>query len=60
MDNKKMNGPKKSITAKLGDAVERVGEKISQAGAPTIGNAISNAGDKLEHAQDNKINKDTV
>ncbi len=51
MDNKKEN-----ISHKVGDFVERVGQKISDAGAKKIGNAIHDAGDKLEHSSDNKTN----
>lgn len=45
---------KESFTKKAGDKIERLGEKVSNAGAPKIGTAISKAGDKLEHSQDDK------
>lgn len=45
---------KESFSKKAGDKIERVGEKISNAGAQKIGNAVRKAGDKLEHVQDNK------
>ena len=49
------NKPEKdSLSHKAGDALERAGEKISNAGHTKIGNAVSNAGDKLEHMNDNK------
>ena len=51
MENKKEN-----VSQKVGDFVERVGQKISDAGAKKVGNAIHNAGDKIEHSQDNKSN----
>ncbi|MBX2993908.1 MAG: hypothetical protein KF681_03785 [Bdellovibrionaceae bacterium] len=54
---KDLNQKKETISHKLGDKIERVGEKISDAGAPKVGNAIRNAGDKLEHSQDNKTFK---
>jgi hypothetical protein len=49
MENKKGN-----ISHKVGDFVERVGQKISDAGAKKVGRAIYNAGDKLEHSSENK------
>lgn len=45
---------KEPLTKKAGDKIERLGEKVSNAGAQKIGNAISRAGDKLEHSQDDK------
>ena len=50
-----MKDPKKEpLTKKAGDKIEHLGQKISNAGAHKIGNAVSNAGDKLEHSQDPK------
>jgi hypothetical protein len=43
-----------SLTQKAGDVLERLGEKVIKAGAPKIGKAIYNAGDKLEHMNDDK------
>jgi hypothetical protein len=45
---------KESLSKKAGDKLERVGEKISHAGAQKIGEAVSKAGDKLEHMNDKK------
>ncbi len=45
---------KEGLAHKVGNKIERVGEKIANAGAEKIGNAVRNAGDKLEHSQDNK------
>lgn len=45
---------KEPLSKKAGGKIERFGEKISSAGAQKIGNAISRAGDKLEHSQDAK------
>jgi predicted small secreted protein len=42
------------IGHKLGDAIERLGHKISDAGAKGIGEAISNLGNKIEHAGEGK------
>lgn len=43
---------RKGFNKKLGDAIERVGEKVSNAGATRIGGKIYNAGNKLEHKDD--------
>lgn len=48
---------KQPFTKKVGDKIDKLGEKVSNAGAQKIGNAISRAGDKLEHSQDKKIDK---
>ncbi|OYZ23692.1 MAG: hypothetical protein B7Y39_03655 [Bdellovibrio sp. 28-41-41] len=40
---------KESMSHKAGDMLERAGEKIKNAGAEKIGNAIYKAGNKLEH-----------
>ena len=49
---------KESLSKKVGDKLERAGEKISNAGAQRVGEAVYNAGDKLEHMNDKK--KDSV
>ncbi len=48
--NQDMGSSKKNsgIADKLGDIVEKVGHKISEAGAPSIGQKIHDLGDKLE------------
>jgi hypothetical protein len=48
-----------SVAHKAGDAIERVGEKITQAGAGKIGRLVSDAGDKLEHAGEDRDQKDS-
>jgi hypothetical protein len=45
---------KESTSHKLGDKIERLGEKIKDAGATKIGQAVYDAGNKLEHSQDKK------
>ena len=35
-----------------GDAIERVGEKLTQAGFEKAGAAVHKAGDKIEHSRD--------
>ena len=47
-----------SLTKKVGDKLERTGEKLQNAGHQKIGDAVYNAGDKLEHMNDKK--KETV
>ena len=43
-----------SIAYKVGDVVERVGEKLKDMGANKIGSAVYNAGNKLEHSEELK------
>ncbi|MCC2679625.1 MAG: hypothetical protein K0R29_2201 [Pseudobdellovibrio sp.] len=50
----KKSTEKKSIAKRLGDKVERAGEKIRGMGATKLGNAVYRAGNKLEHSKDNK------
>ena len=51
---KKQPEEKTSMTKKLGDTVERVGEKLKDMGAHKAGTAVYNAGNKLEHSKDVK------
>jgi hypothetical protein len=44
---------KKSFADKVGGAIEKVGHKISDAGAPSLGQKIHDLGDKLEKHHDN-------
>ena len=44
---------KKSLVDKVGNLVEKVGHKISDAGAPKLGQAIHDLGDKLEKTHSN-------
>lgn len=44
----------KSITKKLGDKIERAGEKLKNMGATKLGNAVYRAGNKIEHSRDKK------
>jgi hypothetical protein len=50
----KTTGQKESFTHKVGDTIERVGRKISNAGAEKLGDAVYKAGDKIEHMRDKK------
>lgn len=45
---------KKDITRKVGDTIERAGQKISNTGADKLGNKVFETGDKVEHSQDHK------
>lgn len=42
------------LSKKVGDKLERVGQKISNSGAEKIGSFVSRMGDKLEHSSDHK------
>lgn len=49
MDNSKnRNKSSESFSEKAGNALEKAGHKISDAGAPKIGQKIHDLGDKLE------------
>ncbi|MGE3260142.1 MAG: hypothetical protein AB7K68_00025 [Bacteriovoracia bacterium] len=53
MDQKKKfdnKSEKETLRHKAGDKIERLGEKMSNAGLPKTGKAIYNAGNKLEHS----------
>ncbi len=39
-----------TIAQKVGDVVERVGEKLKDMGAEKLGSAVYSAGNKLEHS----------
>jgi hypothetical protein len=36
----------------VGDRIEKIGEKINEAGFKTVGNAVGKLGDKVEHFND--------
>lgn len=42
------------LSKKMGDKLERAGEKVSSSGAHKLGSFISRMGDKLEHSSDPK------
>lgn len=42
------------LSKKVGEKIEKAGQKISNAGATKVGSFISRMGDKLEHAGDHK------
>ena len=48
------NVSKEPFSKKAGNKIERLGDKISNAGADKIGEVVHKAGDKLEHSQDDK------
>lgn len=56
MKNNKNEAP---LSKKVGDKLERVGQKISNSGAEKIGSFVSRMGDKLEHSGDDKPDVDT-
>lgn len=45
---------KTTTTHKVGDAIERVGEKVKDMGAEKLGQKIYNTGNKIEHSKDQK------
>ena len=54
MDNSKKSDTKPSLTRRLGDKIERVGEKLKDMGATKTGNAVYKVGNKIEHSKDSK------
>ncbi|AZZ36062.1 hypothetical protein CIK05_04405 [Bdellovibrio sp. qaytius] len=54
----KNNQPNAPLSKKVGDKIEDVGHKISNAGAEKIGAFVSRMGDKLEHSSDPKPESD--
>ncbi len=58
--NQFQNGEKKSVASKVGDAIEHVGQKVTQAGATNVGDAIYKAGDKLEHSNEENENDPAI
>ncbi len=44
---------KEGLRDRLGDAIEKVGHKISEAGMPGVGQKIHDLGDSLEKKHDN-------
>lgn len=54
MDSKNMDSKnKEGIADKVGNLIEKVGHKISEAGAPKVGQKIHDLGDKLERDHSN-------
>ena len=47
------SSPKTSIADKVGNALEKAGHKISEAGATKIGQAIHDLGDRIEKKHSN-------
>ena len=43
---------KESRTHKLGDKIERVGEKLKEKGARKLGDSVYRTGNKIEHSED--------
>ncbi len=52
--NRNASDKKDSFSRKLGDKIERVGEKLREKGATKLGNAVYRAGDKIEHSGEEK------
>ena len=49
---------KAGFTRKLGDIIERVGEKLISAGASRAGRKVYQFGDRLEHRNDSVLVED--
>ena len=43
---------KEKAAHKVGDALERTGEKLKEAGATKVGQKVYNKGDEIEHSED--------
>ena len=52
MEDNKYGKKEETVKHKLGDAIERVGEKLTDMGASKIGKAVYNSGNKIEHSDD--------
>lgn len=50
----KESSKKEPLSKKAGHKIERLGEKLSKAGAGKLGSAVYRYGDKLEHSEDRK------
>lgn len=48
----KMQEHKQKAAHKVGDAIEKAGDKLQEMGATKAGAKVREAGDKLEHSQD--------
>lgn len=46
---------KGGLAKKVGDKIERVGERLTKAGASKLGRSVYKAGDKIEHLADKKL-----
>ena len=55
MNNDLNDKRKDSVSHKVGDKIERFGEKVTNAGAPKVGKVIYDAGNKIEHMNDDKV-----
>jgi hypothetical protein len=53
MDNTKNPNNKKSMGNKVGNLIEKVGQKIADAGTPKLGQKIHDLGDNLEKTHRN-------
>lgn len=53
MDKNNVNKSGESFTKKLGDKLERAGEKISEK-IPGLGGKVERLGDRIEHSEEKK------
>lgn len=54
---KTSNKKSSSFTHNLGDAIERVGEKLSSMGASKFGRKVYEWGNKIEHRSDKVVGR---
>jgi hypothetical protein len=52
--NKNASGGKESLSHKVGDKIERMGEKLKHKGAGKLGASVYRAGNKIEHSGEDK------
>lgn len=60
MNRDKFDKNKESLRDKAGDALENAGKKISDAGAPKVGQKVHDLGDKLEKSHTDKDHPERV
>ena len=53
-DRKEENQNKKGVAYKVGDAIEKLGDKVEHNISKKAGDAIEKLGDKIEHSGDRK------
>lgn len=51
---------KSGFTKRLGDGIEKVGDKVEHAGFKKLGDVIEQAGDKVEHLGDRRTQKNSA
>lgn len=52
--NKQKKNQQEPLSRKVGDKVERAGEKLKDIGANKVGQKVYETGNKIEHSQDDE------